>query len=246
MHTSTGKDTLRPQRDGRPRLTYSSRRAQSARLRAERSFAVGGGNDVLEAIALPWDWAIDERVTRFRFGGLEFSWDQRKATANAKKHRVTFEEAATVFADPLARLYDDPDHSDEEPRFLLVGYSFASRVLWWCMRRIAIQFASSVLDERSPANAKTTMRSEYHLKNGRANPYAARMGAKGRAELLEWWSRATTNVRLLPDDVARAFPDTETTVEALRLVIKLRNLRSTRDHKGAGTRRARRAKRGAT
>jgi uncharacterized DUF497 family protein len=68
-------------------------------------------------------------VTRFRFGDLEFTWDERKATLNAKKHRVTFEEAATVFADPRARLYDDPDHSDKEQRFLLVGHSFAGRVL---------------------------------------------------------------------------------------------------------------------
>jgi uncharacterized DUF497 family protein len=68
-------------------------------------------------------------VTRFRFGDLEFSWDDRKARVNSKKHGVTFREAATVFADPLARIYDDPDHSDDEQRFLLVGHSFAGRVL---------------------------------------------------------------------------------------------------------------------
>ena len=84
------------------------------------------------------------------------------------------------------------------------------------------------------------MRSEYHLKDGRANPYAARLGTKGRAELLEWWSRTTKNVRVLPDDVAREFPDTETTVEALRLVMKLRSLRSTRgDERGTSAKRRR-------
>src|SRR5262245_13687596 len=112
------------------------------------------------------------------------------------------------------------------------------------MPRIAIQFASSALGERNPASAKTTMRSEYHLKNGRANPYAARLGIKGRAELLEWWSRTTTNVRVLPADVAREFPDTETTVEALRLVMKLRSLRSTRGKaRPASAKQARSAKR---
>lgn len=65
---------------------------------------------------------------RFRFGELEFSWDDRKAAANLKKHGIAFEEAATVFADPLARLYDDPDHSSDDRRFLLVGHSFAGRV----------------------------------------------------------------------------------------------------------------------
>jgi hypothetical protein len=48
------------------------------------------------------------------------------------------------------------------------------------------------------------------------------MGAKGRAEMLAWWSSTTQNLRLLPDDVAREFPDTKSTVEALRLVMKLR------------------------
>jgi uncharacterized DUF497 family protein len=62
-------------------------------------------------------------------GELGFAWDDRKALANVRKHRVTFEEAATVFVDPSARMYDDPDHSTDEPRFLLVGHSLAGRLL---------------------------------------------------------------------------------------------------------------------
>jgi len=68
------------------------------------------------------------------------------------------------------------------------------------------------------------MRERYELKRGRLNPYAARLGAKGRAELLRWWSNAVANVRLPPDDVAREFPDSESTTEALRLVMKLRKV----------------------
>jgi hypothetical protein len=68
-------------------------------------------------------------VVRYRFGDLEFSWDGRKASANAKKHGVRFEEAVTTFIDPLARVYDDPDHSIGEQRFLLVGHSLAARLL---------------------------------------------------------------------------------------------------------------------
>lgn len=68
-------------------------------------------------------------MKRYRFGGIEFSWSETKAAANAKKHDVTFEEATTVFGDPLARLYDDPEHSATEQRFLLVGHSLAGRVL---------------------------------------------------------------------------------------------------------------------
>jgi hypothetical protein len=66
------------------------------------------------------------------------------------------------------------------------------------------------------------MREEYELKRGRPNPYAARIGVRGSAELVRWWADTTANIRVLPDDVAREFPDTESTVEALRLVVKLR------------------------
>jgi len=66
------------------------------------------------------------------------------------------------------------------------------------------------------------MREQYDLRHGRPNPYAARIGVRGRGELLRWWASTTANVRVLPADVAREFPDTESTVEALRLVAKLR------------------------
>jgi hypothetical protein len=69
------------------------------------------------------------------------------------------------------------------------------------------------------------MRDEYELKHGRRNPHVARLGSKGREQLVSWWSKASSNVRVLPDDVAREFPDTETTVQALRLVMRLRALR---------------------
>ena len=47
------------------------------------------------------------------------------------------------------------------------------------------------------------MREEYDLKNGRPNPYAKRLGKKGRGDLVQLWAQATQNVRLLPDDIAR-------------------------------------------
>jgi uncharacterized DUF497 family protein len=51
---------------------------------------------------------------------LEFEWDASKAKANATTHGVTFEERLTVFRDPLAKLFDDPDHSGTEPRELII------------------------------------------------------------------------------------------------------------------------------
>ena len=68
-------------------------------------------------------------MVRFQFGGLEFLWSVRKAMLNVRKHHVSFEEAATVFVDPLAHIHDDPDHSASEDRFLLVGYSLGGRLL---------------------------------------------------------------------------------------------------------------------
>jgi Uncharacterized protein conserved in bacteria len=60
---------------------------------------------------------------------LKFAWDEAKATSNLAKHGVSFEEAATVFGDPLAISFNDPDHSNEEHRLLTFGVSEKSRVL---------------------------------------------------------------------------------------------------------------------
>ena len=54
---------------------------------------------------------------------LTFEWDDAKASENLKKHGISFSEASTVFADPLARTISDPLHSDEEGRFVILGQS---------------------------------------------------------------------------------------------------------------------------
>jgi uncharacterized DUF497 family protein len=63
---------------------------------------------------------------------LRFEWDQRKNRLNRSKHGVTFEEAESVFFDENALLIDDPDHSDQEDRFVLLGFSFRLRILVVC------------------------------------------------------------------------------------------------------------------
>jgi uncharacterized protein len=60
---------------------------------------------------------------------VNFEWDPAKARQNRRKHRVSFQEAATVFGDPLSLTYQDPDHSTSEQRFITVGMSTAGRVL---------------------------------------------------------------------------------------------------------------------
>ena len=63
---------------------------------------------------------------------LRFEWDPRKERANRAKHRVSFEEAETAFADEHALLISDPDHSADEERFVLLGLSFRLRELVVC------------------------------------------------------------------------------------------------------------------
>lgn len=60
---------------------------------------------------------------------MEFEWDERKAEKNLKKHAVSFHEAGTVFGDPMAITYHDPEHSQNEHRFLTFGLSRFDRLL---------------------------------------------------------------------------------------------------------------------
>jgi uncharacterized DUF497 family protein len=60
---------------------------------------------------------------------LEFEWDKDKAKRNIKKHGVSFDEAMTVFADPLSLTIHDPEHSDQEDRYVILGESNRRRLL---------------------------------------------------------------------------------------------------------------------
>ena len=60
---------------------------------------------------------------------MKFEWDPDKADSNARKHRVSFGEAATVFGDPHSYTFDDSDHSAEEARFLTVGMAATGELL---------------------------------------------------------------------------------------------------------------------
>ncbi len=63
---------------------------------------------------------------------LRFEWDPAKAAANFKKHSVSFDEARSVFADERAKLIADPEHSEDEDRFILLGLSASLRLLVVC------------------------------------------------------------------------------------------------------------------
>lgn len=63
---------------------------------------------------------------------LIFEWDLRKDRANLEKHRVSFSEATSVFGDPLARIFKDPEHSAEEQREIIIGHSQSGLLLLVC------------------------------------------------------------------------------------------------------------------
>ena len=71
-------------------------------------------------------------MAEFVLGDMIFNWNETKAETNEAKHGVSFEEAATAFRDENAQLYDDEEHSENEERFILLGYSKISRLLIVC------------------------------------------------------------------------------------------------------------------
>ena len=60
-----------------------------------------------------------------------FEWDPAKAVANLERHGVSFEDAVTAFQDPLAKVHPDPDHSESEPREILIGHSASVTCCLW-------------------------------------------------------------------------------------------------------------------
>jgi uncharacterized DUF497 family protein len=60
---------------------------------------------------------------------MEFEWDPKKANSNTRRHGTAFEEAATIFGDPLAITFNDPDHYEDEERYITFGLSDQKRLL---------------------------------------------------------------------------------------------------------------------
>ena len=89
---------------------------------------------------------------------LNIEWDPQKAVANEKKHGVTFDEASTVFSDENGRMIPDPDHSEEEDRFILLGMSWSLRILVVCHCYLE---ASNVIRIISARKATRSERAQY-------------------------------------------------------------------------------------
>jgi uncharacterized DUF497 family protein len=150
---------------------------------------------------------------------MRFEWDAEKARRNLAKHRVSFEEAATAFSDPLSLTTFDPDHSDEEGRFLLLGATHTWRlvVVSHVHRDGSIRIISAKLhpDEsggpmpaaRKQKQVSDEMRLEYDFSGGIRGKYVARLAR-------------STNVVVLAPDVAEAFGSSKSVNRALRSQLK--------------------------
>ena len=89
---------------------------------------------------------------------LRFEWDTRKAAANLKKHKVSFDEAQTAFLDEEALVIDDPGHYEVEDRFILLGLSAALRVLFVCH---CVRESGSVIRIISARRANRSEQEQY-------------------------------------------------------------------------------------
>jgi uncharacterized DUF497 family protein len=160
---------------------------------------------------------------------VEFEWDANKAAENLRKHKVSFIEAATVFGAFLSTTAPDPAHSVGEHRFITVGLSNSGRLLMVAHAergdRIRIISARTLTaKEKKPMKTQKNkmtdeLRPEYDLrqllKGGVRGKYAKRY-------------HAGTNLVLLDPDVHKAFRSGRAVNDALRLVIELRKVGSSK------------------
>ena len=103
--------------------------------KAKPSLAITGAFCIWGRHFTNWETSVAiprSRTYNVHMNSLRFEWDARKATANLKKHGISFEEAKSAFYDEQAKLIDDPDHSADEERFILLGLSFSLRLVVVC------------------------------------------------------------------------------------------------------------------
>ena len=112
-----------------------------------------------------------------------FEWDENKSLANQKKHGISFEEAKTVFYDESARIIHDPDHSEDEDRFILLGISYKFRflVLFTPIGRVMRLFELYLrvklrkMKHLTIKKRLNKMRKEYDFSKSAPNPYTKRL-----------------------------------------------------------------------
>lgn len=90
---------------------------------------------------------------------IRFEWDSNKNEINKKKHKISFEEAQTVFYDPEALVIDDPEHSQEEERFIILGLSKKANLLVVCHCYRASETVIRIISARKATKSESR---QYH------------------------------------------------------------------------------------
>lgn len=94
---------------------------------------------------------------------LKFEWDESKNSINKRKHNISFEEAQTVFYDEMALVIDDPEHSNEEERFIILGFSIQANLLVVCHCYRSVDEVIRIISARKA----TKNESKYYEKRGK-------------------------------------------------------------------------------
>ena len=150
----------------------------------------------------------------------EFEWDTAKAASNLKDHRVSFDEASTVFGDPLAMLMGDPDHSQQEERYLLLGASLQGRLL-------VVSFAERPPKTRLISAREATRRERDSMQKGKSRQATTKENDQDTMRPEYDFSGAVrgitaaryskgANVVVVDPEVLDVFPDGAAVNEALR------------------------------
>lgn len=149
---------------------------------------------------------------------MNFTWDPEKAEQNVFAHDVSFQEATTVFGDPLAGTVPDPGHSVGEERFVTLGNSSAGQLLVVCHPNKAIPFVFSRLAEPHHMNAKTMKPKAPHAAEPEMRPeydFSGAVRGKDYKRYLE-----SINVFVIEPDVHERFKNSAAVNEALRKLIR--------------------------
>lgn len=147
-----------------------------------------------------------------------FRWDRRKAAANARKHGVTFEEAATAFADPRSLMIPDPARSTNGERFPLLGVSARPRLLVAAhIEGMGTRSGSSAPAPRRGRNIVPTWTSHPSTKTPMRREDDFSKGVRGKYPK---WLRPGSTVIILEPDLAEVFGDSKQVNQTLRALLK--------------------------
>ena len=153
---------------------------------------------------------------------MRFEWDPQKADGNLKKHGLSFQDAASVLGDTLSITYPDPDHSEDEHRFITVGTHNPASCLWLLTQIEEATFGLLVHERRHGKNASAMKKANDKKKSDDLRPEYDLSKLKGgvRGKYAKRFQKGT-NLVLLSPDVAKYFPDEQSVNDALRSLVNI-------------------------